>query len=202
MLVHTLKTIFAALLGLLGRLPVAGALKSPKKRGRTFAYNPDVAKWGTWSRLTESKLPVPVMLAIVQVESEGDPTAHRVGSQFYGLTQVGRAVAAETGTDRKKMVSGRVTGGLEALNALARWADKYAHLHHWDPDRIALGWKGGVGTLKTYNERVAAGEPHDDIERWLDRSRWGTWKYVRKFRAALSIWDAPFPDRASPVTIY
>ncbi len=182
------------------------ATGAARRRGRTFKFNPKVAKWTPQIREVQCEvgtdLPEAFILAIISVESEGDPKAHRPGAQFYGLTQVGRAVAKETRTSRKKMGKGGTAGAKEAIRAFCRWYVRYeARFQGAGFDRIAIGWKGGVGTLATYNKRVRAGKDHKAIQRWLDLSRWGTWKYVRKARAAHSIWSAPNPRTAPAVTV-
>ena len=195
--------IFKTLLTLLASF--ASRATGAVRRGRRFAYNPKVERWTDTVAFVQNdvgvRIPTPIVLAIIQVESEGNPKAHRPGSQFYGLTQVGRDVAKETGTDRMVMGLGGVPGAREAIRAFYRWAHRYHRLHLWDPDRMALGWKGGVGTLKSYNALVRAGTPPDEIQDWLDKKRWGTWKYVRKFRAAYSIWNADDPRSAPAVII-
>lgn len=47
--------------------------------------------------LSEHELPTAVLLAIVHVESLGQPDARRKGSQYHGLTQVGWAAAIDGG---------------------------------------------------------------------------------------------------------
>ncbi len=196
-----LMNILKAFLGLLASF--AGQATGAVRRGRTFRYNAKVARWADDADQVQREVGTSChisyrdVLSIIQVESEGNPKAHRPGSQFYGLTQVGRAVAKETKTDRRKMA----TDPHEAIRAFCRWAKKYRHLHDWDPELMALGWKGGVGTLDTYNNRLRAGEDLDDLRKWLDKSRWGTWKYVRKFKAAQSIWHAQDPKTAPAVTV-
>lgn len=51
--------------------------------------------------LSADELPLSVILAIVHVESGGDPAAHRPESQFYGLTQVGALAAIDGGLIRR-----------------------------------------------------------------------------------------------------
>lgn len=58
-----------------------------------------VERWrGLVERLAPSyDVSVPTILAIIHVESVGDPTAHRDGSQYWGLTQVGALAAIDGG---------------------------------------------------------------------------------------------------------
>lgn len=201
---EALATILLPVLAFLGAL-LFGPRAWAATRGRTFKYNPRVERWSDEVAYVQAEvgtdIPTPVVLAIIQVESEGNPKAHRPGSQFYGLTQVGKALASETRTDRAVMGRGGLRGGREAIRAFCRWAKMYRSLHRWDPELMALGWKGGVGTLDDYNARVRAGEDQAALRTWLDKKRWGTWKYVRKFRAAFSIWNADDPRSAPAVTV-
>jgi hypothetical protein len=193
-MMNLLRTLLAALVGLASHL--TGAVK----RGRVFKYNPKVARWSELAAQaaadSDVDVPVSVMLAIVQVESEGNPKARRPGAQYAGLTQVGRDVAEETATSRELMWAGGEAGAREALVAFARWVRRYAHLHGYDPTLIAIGWKGGPGTLKAYKHKRTTRTTDRELEQWLDDDRWGTWHYVRKFKAALSIWSAPDPSKA------
>lgn len=142
-----------------------------------------------------------VILAVIHVESEGNPSARRVGSRFYGLTQVGPDVARETGTNRAAMVRPGRAGGRESIRAFVRWAARYEDLHDRDPVLMAVGWKGGVGTLKAYRARLQRGDRPTDVVQWLDRHRWGTWKYVRMFMAAYRIWSADDPYSLEPLEV-
>lgn len=47
--------------------------------------------------LSEQEVPIAALLAIIHVESLGQPDARREGSQYHGLTQVGWAAAIDGG---------------------------------------------------------------------------------------------------------
>ena len=47
--------------------------------------------------LSEQEVPTAALLAIIHVESLGQPDARREGSQYHGLTQVGWAAAIDGG---------------------------------------------------------------------------------------------------------
>lgn len=141
---------------------------------RTLTYLAEVARW--WPLVVqviaaegaEGDLRPEVVLAIIHVESDGQ---HRHRGIYRGLTQVGPRVANETYTDPSTPIG--------SIEAFVRWAQKYESLHFWDPYRLALGWKAGVGTLAAWNRG-------SDRDRLL--ARWNTGRYLDLFDQAINIW--------------
>lgn len=137
------------------------------------------------------------MLAIVHVESGGDPALHRLGSQFYGLTQVGRAAGIDAGLPDKGRATAKVLhgDGQAALNALAKIIRRYS-AYITDEASIAVMWKGGAGTAKRVHDMRKRGislhdacraiEQHEDSRKRIPR----LWLYCCEFAGALSVWGA------------
>lgn len=80
--------------------------------------------------LTEQEVPTAALLAIIHVESLGDPSAHREGAQYYGLVQVGWAAAIDGGIIsrerydklRKEVAAANTEDERKAARAaLSRW---------------------------------------------------------------------------------
>lgn len=192
-----MKILLAALSAITGSLSL--------RKSRTFRYLKRVHGWefAAARAITEEcgpcAFPVAALLAIVHVESSGNAKARRPGSQFYGLTQIGKAVAADIGLDDRRKLLGN---GSLALRGFCQWAKKYRRLHGYDPELMAIAWKGGVGTLNRYNTRIARGDDPEAVAKWLDDDRWGTDYYRRKWIAAYSIWSSDDPSTASPVKVY
>jgi len=60
-----------------------------------------------------------------------------------------------------------------SVEAFLDWCIEYEEIHQWEPDWIAIGWKGGVGTLKTYLHRkikkgVIRGKTHRVPQRKME----------------------------------
>lgn len=134
--------------------------------------------------LGECKYPIPVILALIDVESDGDASAHREGSQFHGLLQMGRAAAKDVGLPDSKSLDGDAEAAIEAFLC---YAERYAMYHDYDPVRIAILWKGGPGTAKYVGQQLAAGI---DMRRAIiagsaNKGIPRLAEYVRRFRVAL-----------------
>lgn len=172
---------------------------------RTFKYSRRVAEWKEEVRAQldevfgpcEHPMGIDDVLSIIHVESSGNPKAHRPFSQFYGLTQIGRSTAKDIGHKNKDFHG----DGPLAIKGFLLWAKRYAKYHHYVPMYMAIGWKGGVGTLKEYLRRIKRGQNRTIARQWLDAERWNTWRYVRKFNAAKSIWSSDTPALAEPVKV-
>jgi hypothetical protein len=96
--------------------------------------------------LSEQEVPTEALLAIIHVESLGQPDAHREGAQYYGLTQVGWAAAIDGGIlsrepyDRLRAAVAAATTDEErtkARAALSRWKRTAAKVA-LDPDLALL----------------------------------------------------------------
>lgn len=158
----------------------------PETKKRSFRKLALVERWKPHIEAHCPSIDTSVVLALIAVESSGNPYAHRDGSQFYGLLQIGRALAGELGRYTSSVYHG---DGPTAIKDFNRWLAKYESRHQYDPDRIAIGWKAGVGTLKKYNRMVKSGKPEDEIATWLEDKRWNTWSYVTHFRDARSVYS-------------
>lgn len=134
--------------------------------------------------LSECVYPDAVILALIDVESGGDPFAHREGSKFWGLLQMGPPAAKDVGLEDVSDLDG---DGEAAIEACLRLLDRYEDRHDGDPRRIAVLWKGGAGTARTVEERLVAGI---DLRRAMiyasEKHRVPRLvEYVRRFQAAL-----------------
>ena len=123
-------------------------------------------------------IPPWVVLSLIQVESNGNPYAHRKNSQFYGLLQIGKAIAQEGGEKDASPYWGQARMSVEAF---VGWCHRYSHIHNYDPEYIAMGWKGGVGTVKTYIRKTEKGGRYDALKVWLNEKRWRTGIYIDRF---------------------
>lgn len=131
----------------------------------------DVTRWSAAALkareragLDADELPLSVILAIVDVESDGDPTAHRLNAQFYGLTQVGALAAIDGGlisSDEYDQLRADIKA---AKGAEARTAAKHA-LSDWrrraaapamNPDAALLTFCRCVKRYKKYTHYKGA----------------------------------------------
>lgn len=124
-----------------------------------------VARWSAQAEqarakagLTEQEVPTAALLAIIHVESLGQPDAHREGAQYYGLTQVGWAAAIDGGIisrepyDRLRKAQHAVTDEerARARTALSRWKRTAAKVA-LDPDLALLAL---CRCIQRYKSRV------------------------------------------------
>jgi len=126
------------------------------------------------------------VLALVHVESSGNPCSHRDGSQFYGLLQIGHDVSEDVRGDKDSAYYH--CSAQRSVEAFLDWCNKYEEIHQWEPDWIAIGWKGGVGTLETYlHRKIKKGQSEEKLTAFL-KGRWRTDKYLRWFDDAQVVW--------------
>ena len=160
--------------------------------------------------LTPHELTDAEMLALIELESQGDPAAHRAGSQYEGLLQVGKRAIEEAHrkslriewaedlasvvthprtqqpTQRKLRGDGRLS---VRVWLTLYWAYKGRHEH--DTTLKGVFWKGGPGTLSGYKRRYVSSRRRAD--RWLaslgSRGIPNGLKYVQKFERLVAKWQ-------------
>jgi hypothetical protein len=151
---------------------------------------PAVIRWADAARaardaagLSPEDLPLSVILALVHVESAGDPTARRPGSQFHGLLQIGWSAAIDGGLVRdprtgrawppswtpSQAAAWRREAARPALDPelalgafcriVARYRGRTLYPHVTPLDGVAILWKGGAGTARTVQTAVQRGTP-------------------------------------------
>lgn len=138
--------------------------------------------------LSACQYPTPVLLAFIDVESDGDPSAHRPGSAFRGLLQMGPPAGKDVGID----VTDLEGDGELAIHAFLELQERYADRHDYDPIRMAVVWKGGAGTAKTVDRRMEAGVDRRRAIIYAEakHSIPNLQKYIARFKAALRRWGA------------
>lgn len=129
------------------------------------------------------------LLALIHIESAGDPYARRPGSQFYGLLQIGRPYFkdamewAEHDADDQSVLDG---DGATSIAITLAYLCRYAAFHQWHPTLVATIHKGGVGTCRMVRNDIISGTPtHEALEKaerslGVPRLR----EYVRRFEEA------------------
>lgn len=137
----------------------------------------DVTRWSAAALrardaagLDADELPLSVILAIIDVESDGDPTAHRLNAQFYGLTQVGALAAIDGGlipeppertSAWRRVAAAPALDPDLALLAFCRCVKRYLSRTHYDGvsilEGVAVMWKGGAGTARKVRDDVRGG---------------------------------------------
>lgn len=142
--------------------------------------------------LTATQLPTAVVLALIHVESAGDPSAHRPRSQFHGLLQMGRPAGLDVGLpDRGVRTSETLHGnGPLAIELHLRYLIRYQSRHEWVPWRVAALWKGGPGTAATLAAQLAAGATKVAALAHAERVRSipNLTEYVRRFDVAYPVY--------------
>lgn len=133
------------------------------------------------------------VLALIHVESGGDPFAHRAGSQFRGLLQIGRPYLTDAlqwlGQEPRDQSTLHGDGAASIAATLA-YLCRYAPYHLWDPTLIAVIHKGGPRTCRSIrDEEQAGGYLHAAIDQAevsipIPALR----EYVRRFRCARAVY--------------
>ncbi len=165
----------------------------------TTSPNREVSRWRPAINEARAALglradyyPDDLVLALIDVESDGDASARRPGSQFCGLLQMGRYAGIDVGLDDHgdDTTMQLVGDGRRAIDLWLQYQERYARLHCYQPSRMALLWKAGPGMLKRVNELLVAGEAlNDAIDHAADELGVpNACEYVRRFRAAREVW--------------
>lgn len=147
---------------------------------RTFEYTGRVARWADVVE-EHTTVETAVVLALIHVESDGNAAKRRLGSEYRGLLQIGRALAADAGVDYDALEG----NGVLSVQTFDAWYALYQDIIGNRPDDIALAWKIGIGAFEEYKQRT----PGPETNQWLELERWGAWTYLQWFRVAYAIWS-------------
>lgn len=155
--------------------------------------------------VTAKQYPTHVVLAFIDVESDGDPEAHRPGSQFYGLLQMGKTAGLDVGLSDVSVLDGE-DGDPDTeddVEAFLRLCERYRSRHEYNPYAIATLWKGGAGTARTVQELMAQGQTFEFALAKAERLHQihNLQEYVRRFRSAMVRWSREVKSTA-PVVEY
>ena len=148
--------------------------------------------------VTAAKYGDATLLALIHVESAGNDTAHRDGSQFYGLLQMGTPAGVDVGiTGGTRELHGE---GYASIRAFVQYMERYKDRHHYQPSRIAALWKGGPGTAKTLYQCLRDGDSWpDSLEYAAEKHRIPNLsEYVRRFTAAMTAYSIYIDDLEAP----
>lgn len=183
----------------------AGVPEIPQRRSRSFTPLSEVARWRPIiaaarqaQGVSEEQYPDDLILAFIHTESNGNAAARRTKkngnpSQFNGLLQIGRANAADQGRDNTEFKGNEgfdQAAGQDSIEHFIKQMEDQKDVHDYDPDRIAMVWKGGAGTAATFNELQASGASEEEQIAFLQK-RWGTDGYIFEIREARSVWADP-----------
>jgi hypothetical protein len=142
--------------------------------------------------LSADKYPTEVLLAFVDIESDGNPDAHREGSQYYGLVQIGKYAGLDAGVADTATLAGADADPdtEDDFFAFYEVMERYADRHDYVPARMAVLWKGGAGTAALVDSLLAQGvclhRAIEQAERQKGIPR--LQEYVRRFSKALLYW--------------
>lgn len=173
---------------------------------RNYTSTTQVARWGADGALDEARqragvtaeqYPDDVLLAIIQVESGGNPAARRQNkktgkyAEYCGLVQIGHKNAADVNHAKNTDFLGAGVNdrevGVKSLEHFIRYQEKYKGRHNYNPDKMAIAWKAGPGSLSRYNEREARGDSPEALAEYLN-SKWNTDVYVARFQNSRGVW--------------
>jgi hypothetical protein len=132
-----------------------------------------VWRWEPYVR--RASIPWWISLTLIDIESGGDPYARRAGSQYTGILQIGRSVARDLGYKSPHIFMGDVE---KSVHAFEKYLNLYSSMHHYDPERIAILWKGGPGTLQQWNRSNNPFRDPEIISMWEG----SLLTYIRRFR--------------------
>lgn len=133
-----------------------------------------------------------LVLALIHVESSGNPDARRRGSQFCGLLQMGRAAGLDIGLeDEGNATTEHLLGApMWAVDSFLLYLERYWSRHRGNPEHIAVIWKGGPGTLRLWQDADTDNDSisPEDEEEFSKGWRAAVPVYVDWFREALEVW--------------
>lgn len=143
------------------------------------------------------------LLALIHVESHGDPEARRDGSAYHGLLQIAQPYlddaldyTGEPGRD----VGDLMGDGEASIRATVAYLCRYSRFHQWHPTLVAVAHKAGAGTLATTAENVESGMPLSDaVDAAADHHsvpRVG--EYLRRFERARQVYARELDDISRP----
>jgi hypothetical protein len=157
--------------------------------------------------VTSAKYGDCTILSLIHVESRGDECAHRENSQFWGLLQMGTMAGLDVGCEP---LGGYTTrhlhgDGRNAIRQFIRYQERYSARHSFQPTRIAALWKGGPGTLRAINEKLAK-----EAISWQDALKYAEEKhniynlveYLRRFTEAFQAYAFYLDDVTAPYPRY
>ena len=167
-----------------------------------LAWQPVIKDVRNELELTPARYGDVTLLALIHVESAGDSGAHRDGSQFWGLLQMGRYAGIDVGFEDngKATTQALHEDGPHAIEAFLRYMERYKARHHYQPSRIAALWKGGPGTAKTIYERLTAGDSWNQAIEYASNKHGipRLAEYVRRFTEAFQAYTVYLDDQGTP----
>jgi len=140
--------------------------------------------------LTEDQYSDDTVLAMITIESGGDPYNHRRGTQYYGLLQIGKSNGKEAEPDLIPVSLTKMTPEKAAETAIRHFffvSEKYRKRHDYIPAKVAIGWKIGVNALLDYNAAEDAGASQAELRALLAAEHGGD-AYLDRFNEALEFW--------------
>jgi hypothetical protein len=176
---------------------VAYGPKAPK--GAAFTYNSNVGRWRDTIRrvraeegLTEAEVPDSLVLAIIQLESGGNPssvgrkTKSGKDSQFNGLMHMGTALGESVGLEGGTTAL-RGDGEL-AIRSFMKAQKVLRGSTKGDPVAIVLAWSKGGAPARQYNARRAEGLSPEEALAHPSVAKFNPQEYVDRARAARQVW--------------
>lgn len=141
---------------------------------------------------------VPAGLAHTHVESLGNPRAHRIGSQYYSIFQLGRLAGIDAGLpDRGRRTTEVLRDDPDrAIRLWIKLCENYrARIFYGDhrvPPHvgIAIFWKGGAGTARRVRDYLKSHPDASlwDAVNWIERNKNRSWripnlgKYIKRIQ--------------------
>ena len=184
---------------------------------KDYQFNSNVQRWKSHIEeireeegISEEQFPTRDVLAFIQVESGGDPSAHDtcrtrneetgecVPSQFYGLVQIGIKNADDLdrkNTDFEGKSNDDIETGRKSIRHMMQYMKRYEQSHGWDDDLRSLNWKSGPTFTKKYRESVERGAPPEELKRILkEEAPKGSELYLARKRNAKKVWTEENQD--------
>lgn len=116
----------------------------------------DVMRWGDDVKAV-SRIPQADMLTLIFMESTGNPSARRPGSRFYGLLQISDIYmqdALEHAGLSVQPASTLMGQGRYSIQVFQWYMERYAFLHGWRPEYVAMIHKAGPGGFERIIKRA------------------------------------------------
>ena len=162
----------------------------------------EAEQYASEAMLDARHYPIALCLSLIQVESNGNPRAHRPGSQFYGVLQMGRYAGIDVGlTDRGRKTTSMLHGNADlAIRLWLEYMFRYQDRWVYDSEaslvaRASVLWKGGAGTARRIRDAQRGGMSFWAAVRWIETHpdkrkripRLGI--YIRRAERAWAVWE-------------
>lgn len=145
----------------------------------------------TWAPSLEivEELETYEMLALVHMESTGDPEARRTESRYHGLLQISDLYmedALDYANEPIQPASTLIGEGARSIQIFYWFMQRYSSMHNWEPEKVAVIHKTGPTEFQRILSRQRQGQTFDEAV--CSSPMEGACEYLNRFRTYRSLY--------------